>query len=126
MKEVHVKARNDGNHTESFGVYVDIIPPGGITNPYGCTPAGRIIDTVVTLAPTQQQIIAVFPTFNCTDVAGAMGLTWTVIAVIDVHADDGGPCGPGQLLSMTCFNALADDDDDDGDNRVSASIAKVS
>src|SRR5207253_948125 len=30
-----------------------------------------------------------------------------------------GACGPGQLMSMSCFNALADDDDDDTDNRMS-------
>ena len=116
---------NDGSQTEQFGVYVDIVPPGGITNPYGCTPIGRIINTVVTLAPAEQTTVIVNPTFSCVDVAGAMGQTYSIMAAIDVHADDAGACGPFQIQSVTCFNALADDDDDDSDNRVTTNALKV-
>jgi hypothetical protein len=42
-----------------------------------------------------------------------------------VHADDAGACAPFQLQSMTCFNALADDDDDDTDNRVMTNAFRV-
>jgi len=102
-----------------------MIPPGGIANPYGCTPIGRVIDTVVTLAPDAQTVVAVFPTFDCDDVAGAMGQEWTVKFAVDVHADDAGPCAEFQIQSIECFDALADDDDDDSDNRRFASVAKV-
>src|SRR5438105_4673849 len=121
VQEVNVTVRNEGDHTEQFGVYADIVPPGGPANPYGCTPSGRIIDTVVTLdtASNKQMVVHSSNTFACADATGAAGQTWTVIAVADVHADDAGACGPGQLMSMSCFNALADDDDDDTDNRMS-------
>ena len=118
--QVSVQVRNDGDHAETFGVYADILPPGNGNNPFGCTPTGRIIDTVVSLGigvHDKQAVVSATNTFSCTDAAGAEGLPWTVIAVVDVHADDGGACGPGQLLSITCFNALADDDDNDFNHR---------
>jgi len=39
------------------------------------------------------------------------------MAAADVHADDAGNCPAFQIQSMTCFNALADDDNDTSDNR---------
>jgi hypothetical protein len=54
-----------------------------------------------------------------------MNLNWIIKAAIDVHADDGGACGPSQIATVTCFNALADDDDDDTDNRVITNGPKV-
>jgi len=117
--------RNDGDHTEVFAVYVDIVPPGGITNPYGCTPIGRVINTVVVLAPGEQTTITETLTFNCVDVAGALNQTYTIMGAIDVHADDAGPCSVFMIQSTECFEALADDDDDDSDNRVMTSGYRV-
>jgi len=117
-KTVVFQVRNDGTATEQFGVYLDIVPPGGPTNPFGCTPSGRILNTVVTLAPGQQQVFSVDLVFNCTDVPGALNQTYTIKGAVDVHADDAGACGVFQIASLACFNALADDDDDDSDNRV--------
>ena len=91
-KKISVQVRNEGNHTESFAVYVDIVPPGGSSNPYGCTPIGRIINTVVTLAPGEQTVVSADQTFNCTNVAGALNQTYTINAAVDVHADDAGAC----------------------------------
>ena len=127
VQEVNVTVRNEGDHAEQFGVYADIVPPGGPTNPFGCTPTGRIIDTIVSLdtASNKQMVVHSSHTFACVDAAGAAGQTWTVIAVADVHADDGGACGPGQLMSMACFNALADDDDDDTNNRMSRNCCRL-
>jgi hypothetical protein len=125
IKNIVVQVRNDGTATEAFGVYVDIIPPGGITNPFGCTPTGRIINEVVVLAPGEQITLSVSVLVNCADVPGATGQTFTLVGVIDVHADDAGPCAPSQLMSMTCFEALADDDDDDTDNRVVTQAFRV-
>jgi len=53
-KQISVRVRNDGTHADTIGVYADIIPPGGVTNPYGCTPSGRIIQTTVSLSPGQE------------------------------------------------------------------------
>ena len=127
VQEVNATVRNEGDHTEQFGVYADIVPPGGPSNPFGCTPSGRIIDTVVTLdtGANKQLVVHSSNAFACADSAGAAGQTWTVVAVADVHADDGGACGPGQLMSMTCFNALADDDDDDTNTRLSRNCCKL-
>jgi hypothetical protein len=118
-KKVSVQVRNEGNHSESFAVYVDIVPPGGSSNPYNCIPMGRIINTVVTLAPGEQTVVNTNRTFNCTNVAGALNQTYTINAAVDVHADDTAACPFSQIQGMTCFNALADDDDDDTDNRAS-------
>jgi hypothetical protein len=116
---VSVQVRNDGNHTESFAVYVDIVPPGGSSNPYSCTPMGRIINMVVTIAPGGQTVLNTNRTFSCANVTGAMNQTYTINAAADVHADDDAACPVSQIQGMTCFNALADDDDDDTDNRAS-------
>ena len=118
LKNIVIQVRNEGDHTDAIGVYVDIIPPGGITNPYGCTPYGRVIDTVITLDAGQQTTVSATLSFSCADVAGATGQSYTIMAAADAHADDGGACGPFQIQSMTCYNALADDDNDASDNRV--------
>jgi hypothetical protein len=120
VKKVSVQIRNEGNHTDSFAVYVDILPPGGSSNPYGCTPIGRIINTVVTLGPGEQAVVSADQTFNCVNVAGALNQSYTISGAIDVHANDAAACPVFQLQTMACFNALADDDDDPSDNRASA------
>ena len=127
VKNVTIEVRNEGDHTESFGVYLDIVAPGGSSgsNPNGCTPHGRIIDTAVSLAPGPQTAVSTTQTFDCANVSGALGQTYTLMGVVDAHADDGGACGPFQLQTMACFNALADDDDDDADNRVTTNAFRV-
>jgi len=125
VKNIVVQVLNEGDHTESIGVYVDIVQPGGITNPFDCTPIGRIIDTVVTLAPGEQTTVNTTQTFNCADVAGALNQSYTIMAAADAHADDGGACGVFQIQSMTCFNALADDDNDSTDNRATTNAFRV-
>ena len=101
------------------------MPPGGIPNPYGCTPIGRVINTVVTLAAGAQTTVSATLSFSCANVAGALNQSYTIISAADAHADDGGACGPFQIQSMTCFNALADDDNDASDNRASTSAFRV-
>jgi len=125
VKNVVVQVRNEGDHTESFAVYVDIVPPGGITNPFDCTPNGRIINSVVTLTPGEQTVINTEQAFNCADVAGAVGQTYTIMAAADAHADDAGACGATQIQSMACNNALADDDNDAADNRATTNGFRV-
>jgi hypothetical protein len=119
VKEIHLQVRNEGDHAESFGVYVDVLPPSGTGNPYGCSPAGRVVNTIVTLEPDEQVVVAAFPTFRCTDVASPQGQTYTIASAVDVHADDGNSCRQFEIQTMGCFNSLADDDNDARDNRAS-------
>jgi len=125
IKNIVIQVRNEGDHTETIGVYVDIIPPGGMTNPYGCTPFGRVINTVVTLAPGEQTTVSASLSFSCADLAGATGQTYTINAAADAHANDAGACAVFQIQTMTCFNALADDDNDSSDNRVTTNGYQV-
>jgi len=120
-----VKVRNDGDHIETVRVYIDVIPPGGVTNPGGCLPdnTGRVMDSSVTLDPTgvsypkQANVFADTGTlgdglvdYSCTNQSAVVGLKWTIIAAVDAHGDDSGACGFGLLLSGACASALADDD----------------
>ena len=96
-----------------------------MTNPFGCTPFGRVIQTVLTVGPTQSADATVTLTFDCADRAGAAGQTYTIMAAADAHADDAGACGPFQIQTMTCFNALADDDNVANNNRATANLFRV-
>ena len=68
-----------------------------------CTAVNR------TVIPATQRFFSLAPPPSCQGVAG--------MAAADVHADDAGNCPAFQIQSMTCFNALADDDNDTSDNR---------
>ena len=134
LRDLFVKIRNEGDHTETIGVYIEVIPPGGVTDPFGCLPKGRILQTTVVLAavPTTVDVYADTGTlgdnkvaFSCTNHADAVGLRYTIIAVVDAHADDLDDCGAVAILSLACFNALADDDSDATDNRASVNKPKV-
>jgi len=112
---------NQSNHTDAIGVYVDLMGPAA----GGCTPNGRVLETTVTLAAGAKTTIPVPVSYSCADPAAANGLSYIWIAVADHGADDLASCGPGTLQSLTCFNALADDDQDPTDNRVSRNGPKV-
>jgi hypothetical protein len=123
---IDVRVQNLGDHSESIGVYVDVGPPGGPSNPYGCAPGGRVLETSVTVSPGQKErVSSVNVSFVCADSAGAHGKPFTIVAVADAHADDVASCGPGQLQSMGCFNALASDDSGPSNNRISRSCCRV-
>ncbi len=145
LREVKIKVRNESPQTETIGVYVDIVPPGGPDNPFDCAPAGRVLVRNVTLTAfgTPGDDANVFAddnnlagtvgsggllTFSCEDAAGAaadISNTYKIFAVVDVHADDLAFCPEGAIFDFTCFPALADDDSDDGDNRVGRSAPRV-
>lgn len=116
---------NEGNHDEMIGVYLDVIPPGGESNPGDCVPKGRILQSAVSVAYQKQLNIPVegstqgtnLVDFKCSKPSLVSGQRYTLIAAVDVHADDFGVCAPGSLLSLACFQALADDDNDPWDNR---------
>jgi hypothetical protein len=112
---------NDGNHAETIGVYVDVTAPAT----GGCTPNGRVLQTTVTLGAGNKTTIPVPVSYSCLDPSAADGMSYTWIAVADHGADDLSSCGTGTLQSLACFNALADDDEDPSDNRVSRTGPKV-
>ena len=108
-----IVVENQSAHVDTIGVYVDIVaPPSG-----GCTPNGRVVQMTVTLGPGAKTSIPVPVGYSCTDPVAASGLSFTWVAGADHGADDLASCGPGALQGVTCFNALASDDEDAGDNR---------
>ena len=115
----NVVVANDGNHTETIGVYVDV------TAPSGCTPSGRVLQTTVALVAGDKTTIPVPVSYSCSDVSAANGQSYTWTAVADHGANDLASCGPGSLQGLTCFNALANDDEDPADNRKSRTGPKV-
>ena len=145
QREVFIKVRNQGPQTETIGVYMDIVPPGGPSDPFGCLPAGRVLvrNVILTAFGTPGDDANVFAddssltgtvgaggllTFSCTDAAGAAGAvsnTYKIMAVVDVHADDLAFCPAGAIFDTSCFPALADDDSDDFDNRVLRSAPRA-
>ena len=133
LQAVDLKFRNEGDHDELMGVYLDVVPPGGASNPGGCLPAGRILATAAFVeAGKQTALFADTGTlgdglveFSCANQAVVVGLPYTIMAAVDAHGDDSAACGPGLLLSLGCANALADDDGDPFDNRVVRSAPRV-
>jgi hypothetical protein len=112
---------NQGNHTETIGVYVDVTAPAA----GGCLPNGRVLQTTVTLGAGNMTTIPVPVSYSCTDPAAADGMSYTWTAAADHGADDLSSCGAGSLQGLACFNALADDDEDPADNRKSLTGPKV-
>ena len=102
-----------------------MVPPGGPSNPYGCTPATRVVNTVVVLTPGTQSTLTATLTFRCANVVGASGQTYTIVAAADAHADDAGACAPGQIQMVSCGSALASDDSDPTDNRAATTGFRV-
>jgi hypothetical protein len=116
-----VSIANDSDSAATIGVYVDASTAGV----GGCTPNGRVLNTTVTLNAGAKTTINFPVSYSCADPAAADGLVYAWVAVADVHADDASSCGPGSLQSLSCFNALASDDADPADNRVSRNAPRV-
>ena len=125
LRQVFVTVQNDGNHVETVGVYLDVIPPNGSSNPGGCFPTGRIIQNSVTLNPGQQKKVSVDTNkpqervidFGCINYLVVTGQSYKLIAAADNHGDDLEACSEGSLISQVCINALASDDSEPIDNR---------
>jgi Tol biopolymer transport system component len=115
----NITVANQSAHTDTIGVYVDVSAPSG------CTPNGRVLQTTVTLAAGAKTTLSVPVSYSCSDPAAANGLSFTWVAVADHGADDLASCPPGSLQGITCFNALANDDEDPADNRLSRNGPKV-
>jgi hypothetical protein len=117
----NVVVANQSAHTDTIGVYVDVMAPAA----GGCTPNGRVLQTTVTLAAGAKTTIAVPVSYSCADPAAANGLSFTWMAVADHGADDLASCGPGTLQGVACFDALASDDEDPADNRATRNGPRV-
>ena len=116
-----VVVANQSTHSDTIGVYVDVMAPAA----GGCTPNGRVLQTTVTLAAGAKTTIPLPVSYSCADPAAANGLSYAWVAVADHGGDDLASCGPGALQSLACYNALADDDQDPSDNRLSRNGPKV-
>ena len=133
LEAIEFRFRNESDHDETIGVYLDVIPPGDPSNPGGCIPAGRILETTAFVAAGRQtKLFADTGTlgdglveFSCSNQGAVVGLPYTIIAAVDAHADDLAACGPFALVSLACFNALGDDEIDPFDNRTVRNAPKV-
>ena len=122
--QVFVTVQNNGNHVETVSVYLDVNTPGGVSNPGGCFPTGRIIQNSVILNPGQQKKVSVDTNepqervidFGCTNYGTVSGQRYMLIAAADNHGDDLEACSDGSLISQVCINALASDDSEPIDN----------
>ena len=109
--------KNSGDHTDVVGVYLAFVPPAGSLNPGNCSPNGVSIVGSVSLAPSSIGSLTSAPLWQCANPAAVDGLSWTVIAIADAHADDFASCATvQQVLSGACDSALSDDDQDASDN----------
>jgi hypothetical protein len=114
---VTVAVKNGGNHPDLVGVYLAFVPPAGSLNPGGCIPNRVSVIGNVNLPPRSTLTIASDPIWSCGNPSAVDGLSWTVTAIADAHADDVASCATVQLvLDGVCAAALADDDQDGADN----------
>jgi hypothetical protein len=61
--------------------------------------------------------IRIDPPWQCANPAVVDGMTWTLKAVADVHADDFADCATlSQMFDGSCSLAVSDDDDNDTNN----------
>jgi hypothetical protein len=114
-----ITVANQSAHTDTIGIYVDVMAPPG------CAPNGRVLQTALTFAPGAKTTLAVPVSYSCSDPVAANGQSFTWVAVADHGHDDAAWCPPTTLQSIACFNALADDDEDPADNRLSRNGPKV-
>jgi len=114
---VTVVAANGGDHEDMVGVYIAFLPPGGSQNYAGCSPEGVSNLGSLNLLPGAKLTVKSDPPWQCADPAAMDGVSWTIKAIADVHADDFASCSTlVQVFSGQCSAALADDDNIDSDN----------
>ncbi len=112
-----VVANNLSNHAADVGVYLAFLPPGGSSNPGGCSPATVLNLGVFTLLPTDKITVKIDPAWQCANPAAVNGMNWTLKAIADINADDFSSCATlSQVFDTTCSLAMGDDDDNDTNN----------
>ena len=117
-----VVANSLSNHTDLVGVYLAFLPPGGSSNPGGCAPAGVQNLGAFSLLPGGKVMVRIDPPWACANPAAVDGLSWTLKAIADAHADDFASCTTlEQVFNGACATAVSDDDDNDLNNTRSRS-----
>ena len=112
-----VVAASNSNHPDDVGVYLALLPPGGSSNPGGCSPAAVTNFGIFSLLPAEKVTIKLDPPWQCANPAAVNGLNWTLKAVADVHGDDFASCASlSQMFDGTCSLAVSDDDDNDANS----------
>jgi hypothetical protein len=115
--QITVVADNDGDHADVIGVYLAFVPPGGSSNPGGCSPSSVSNLGASVIQPRDKVTLNPDDSWQCAVPASVDGLSWTLHAIADVHANDFASCATiQQVLGGACSAALADDDDRADDN----------
>ena len=125
-RSLRVDIKNLGDHSDDIGVYVGIVPPGGSSNPFGCSPVGAFnwVDLATggnetfldDVAPVGAVKVKADLDWSCAD-PSANGRNYTVKVFADHGADDSASCDTiPELFNGACSVALSDDDDVIGNN----------
>ena len=122
--------RNGSDQTSDIGVYLAILPPGGVGNPGGCAPAG-VLNWVNFATAGAESFLQDVPArdggrrvslkadvdWSCSNPAAVDGDSYTLRAIADHGADDFDSCDTlAKVFNDICDTAINDDDDDDSDN----------
>lgn len=136
-RPVTIVVQNQGDHPDDIGVYVALLPPGGTSNPGGCTPdqvlnwvsyATGGTDSFLAAVPTGGRVtLKADVTWMCTNPSAVDGMNWTIKAMADHGADDAAACDTfAEVFDGVCESALADDDPPlGGNNTVSRALPIV-
>jgi hypothetical protein len=126
-KPVTVVVKNQGDHTENIGVYLAILPPGGSSNPGGCSPS-TVLNWVSFATGGAQSFLSNVPAggrvslkanvnWTCSNPSAVNGMNYTLRAIADHGNDDFASCNTlAAVFDGTCAAALADDDSVAGNN----------
>ena len=87
-----VAGNAQGDHADTVGIYLALLPPGGTSNFGGCSPAGVLNLGSLTLLPGDYVTLKTQPNWQCANPGAVDGMSWTLKAVADVHGDDFASC----------------------------------
>jgi hypothetical protein len=115
-----------GDHADSIGIYLALLPPSGTSNFGGCAPAGVLDLGSITLLPGDYITLKTEPNWQCANPGAVDGMSWTLKAIADVHGDDFGSCSTlSQMFDGSCNAALASDDSDDFNSSYQRPLPRV-
>jgi Thrombospondin type 3 repeat len=115
-----------GDHADTVGIYLALLPPGGTSNVGGCLPVGVLNLGSITLLPGDYITLKTQPNWQCTNPGAVDGMSWTLKAIADVHGDDFGSCSTlSQAFDGSCNAALLSDDSDDFNSTYTRPLPRV-
>jgi hypothetical protein len=136
VKPVTVVVKNQSDHAQDVGLYLAIMPPGGPSNPGGCSPA-TVLNWVSYATVFSQTFLADVPAggrvtlkanvlWVCADPSVVDGMNFTLMAIADFGNDDLASCDTlAKAFSGGCSAALADDDSFVDDNMTTRLLPNV-